>query len=271
MIHLIVLIMILGAVKLAISIPLGVSVYWWMRYRFSRDASLVFSFFVGYLSLYFSAFTYLWLRRDERRRYEVRGKQSYIDRVQRKKEVFITLLIIDIVFIFMSVFENEIETWLNNKEWKADTIAIGAIWKGEGGFRERIAGWLSFEDEKIGDEMSEEAYIEQQVTEYGHRMVDAINAQDFSIVSPYLLPGSSLHVKQRDFIAYLGRLGITEEVNDYVVTDVVPIDDQTYEVTTFESIYVYNSGKTELSEYSWIYTVQKNGQEWQLSEIREKK
>ncbi|WP_062049654.1 hypothetical protein [Bacillus sp. JCM 19034] len=102
---------------------------------------------------------------------------------------------------------------------------------------------------------------------YIDSLVDAINYNNYSEVAPYILDNSPLEDMQIGLINRLTENGTTEEVID---REVVSIEESgnNWLVKTNETIkIIYKSGKEEVSDYTWTYTVEKVEGNYYVSNI----
>lgn len=114
-----------------------------------------------------------------------------------------------------------------------------------------------------------EAEVSNTVTAYVEKLVEAINAGDYDIVSPYIKSGSALEEEQTDLVNRLYEDGMTQEVIDVSVSDVTKNGDE-WIVATNETIKLtYASGGKEAQDYEWNYTVEAGNDGFVLSEIGE--
>ena len=127
----------------------------------------------------------------------------------------------------------------------------------------------SNDSESSNDELAEdeENSIKEVVTSYVNYLVDAINEGDYSIVSPYIKEGSSLEKAQQSLVTHLYENGTKENVESISVSSIEKVEDK-YEVITDETIeIIYESGNSEVENYSWTYTVEKVNDSFQLTDI----
>ncbi|PAD20127.1 hypothetical protein CHH64_15410 [Terribacillus saccharophilus] len=102
---------------------------------------------------------------------------------------------------------------------------------------------------------------------YLYGLIDAINYDSFSSVSPYLADGSALYESQRTLVDNLTSKSITESLDDYEITSYKE-DGDSATITTKESITIsYSNGTSEQQDYNWTYTAEKSGDDWQLTNI----
>ncbi|MGE7667423.1 TcaA NTF2-like domain-containing protein [Ureibacillus composti] len=115
-------------------------------------------------------------------------------------------------------------------------------------------------------EITEE--IKQSVVDYGYALVDAINNGDFTTVEYYLLPDSNLYSSQVELVEKLFSQNITESIYEFDINSVNKINDNKYEVKTFEAIGINRDGEEEINEYQLVYTVENKNGQYLLSDIK---
>lgn len=105
-------------------------------------------------------------------------------------------------------------------------------------------------------EETEEA-LNSFMEDYYYASVSAMNAGEFSFVSPYLDPNGKAYTESKDYVKYIYEKGITEEVVSVEVTDYEKTDEG-YVVDT-EDVYdiTYEDGTTKRQEYKSSYKVNK--------------
>lgn len=105
-------------------------------------------------------------------------------------------------------------------------------------------------------EETEEA-LNSFMEDYYYASVSAMNAGEFSFVSPYLDPDGKAYTESKDYVEYIYEKGITEEVVSVEVTDYEKTDEG-YVVDT-EDVYdiTYEDGTTKRQEYKSSYKVNK--------------
>ncbi|MCF3942834.1 zinc ribbon domain-containing protein [Oceanobacillus alkalisoli] len=98
--------------------------------------------------------------------------------------------------------------------------------------------------------------IEEATLNYIYNLVEAINAEDYELVRPYIKDDSALHGMQTDLVNRLAESGMKQEVIHATVTNIEKNGDS-WNVTTDETIKkIYSSGEEETSDYNWNYTVE---------------
>ncbi|MBM7551679.1 zinc ribbon domain-containing protein [Thalassobacillus pellis] len=104
---------------------------------------------------------------------------------------------------------------------------------------------------------------------YLYGLTTAINTNDFGSVDHLLLEGSSLYEAQKSLVAGLHDRGITEEVEDFEITDVSKAGSE-MRITTSETIAInYGDGTEKVQDYKWVYTAVLVDGAWKLSSISE--
>ncbi|PAD34010.1 zinc ribbon domain-containing protein [Terribacillus saccharophilus] len=126
-------------------------------------------------------------------------------------------------------------------------------------------------DETKTDDSSAEGDIpDSAVTlmdNYLYGLIDAINYDSFSSVSPYMVEGSALYESQQTLVDNLTSKSITESLDDYEITSYEE-DGDSATIKTNETITIsYSDGTSEQQDYNWTYTAEKSGDDWKLSNI----
>lgn len=169
--------------------------------------------------------------------------------------------------------------------WKAITTAVVAslaTFIGTQMFGEKEVDWGTFlhrDDTKsqisVFDSstnqnlLTDKEAMEQFMQDYSESMVAAINSNDYSIVEPYIKTGSTLEHAQKKLITHLASKNITEEVNVIELQDTKQISETLYHVISFESIYVISPTSTKLTEYTWVYELEVDNGQAQLTDIKQ--
>ncbi|MFA9558135.1 zinc ribbon domain-containing protein [Evansella sp. AB-rgal1] len=100
--------------------------------------------------------------------------------------------------------------------------------------------------------------------------VDAVNAVDFSIVSPVIDPGNhSYREEVSNYIDYLETRGITQEFIGVEVTNIEKQDDEFYIVSTFEEYIINNTDGSTYRGFDSEYTVRKTDDGLKVHELLE--
>ncbi|MBC2582820.1 TcaA NTF2-like domain-containing protein [Clostridium sp. DJ247] len=110
-------------------------------------------------------------------------------------------------------------------------------------------------------------YIQSAIVGYLNNMAEAINSNDYSKVSPYIVPDSKLEMYQRKLIKNLNSQNIKEKWKNFRITNIQHIDNGLYKVSTHETYVIYSGGEERQKEFDYVYTVEGNGTTWGLSNI----
>lgn len=126
-------------------------------------------------------------------------------------------------------------------------------------------------DEAKTDDSSDEGDIPETAAtlmdNYLYGLIDAINYDSFSSVSPYMVEGSALYESQQTLVDNLTSKSITESLDDYEITSYEE-DGDSATITTKETITIsYSDGTSEQQDYDWTYTAEKSGDDWKLTNI----
>lgn len=119
-------------------------------------------------------------------------------------------------------------------------------------------------------DLLDEQGVYNVVVNYGNGLIEAINNGDFEIVESYLLPGSEMYISQRKLVNDLYSQGIVEHFNTFNIEAIKKVDENIFEVETYEDILIEKAGTEENKEFQWIYTVQNVNGDFLLSNIRSK-
>jgi hypothetical protein len=114
----------------------------------------------------------------------------------------------------------------------------------------------------------DEQGVYNAVVGYGNSLIEAINNGDFSIVESYLLPHSNLYLSQVKLVDDLYNKGIIEHLYTFNIELVRRIDENKYEVQTFEEIGIEDGKKEDVEEFQWVYTVENVNGQYLLSDIK---
>lgn len=119
-------------------------------------------------------------------------------------------------------------------------------------------------------DLLDEQGVYNAVVNYGNGLIEAINNGDFLMVDSYLLPGSDLYISQQKLVNDLYSQGIVEHFNMFNIESIRKVDENIFEVETYEDILIEKAGTAENKEFQWIYTVQNVNGDFLLSNIRSK-
>ena len=96
--------------------------------------------------------------------------------------------------------------------------------------------------------------------------VDAVNAGDFSLVSPYIR--GELYNTQKDMVASLHSQGITERFDFLTVQSVQKVTDTLWKVNVSEGETIFYPDAQESEKtYAWVYTVEYIDSDFYLTNI----
>jgi len=114
-----------------------------------------------------------------------------------------------------------------------------------------------------------QAQAETLIMEYCDAFVKAINNKDFEIVAPYMHYSSEIYSQQKKLIQSYITDGITEKFDYLELISLQKVSDNKWTalVKEGETIY-YKSGKTEVMNYKWTYTIEYIDSDFYLTKIR---
>lgn len=170
---------------------------------------------------------------------------------------------IDSVMLYM-VFDSDEEKWLVNEASTygfSNSEAFNAAKTLEGSQELHNTAKV---DSTSGDKDLDDE-IEETTLNYIYKLVDAINAEDYELVRPYIKDDSPLHGMQADLVDRLSGDGVKQEVVHASVT-AIEEDGDTWKVTTNETIKIYGD-KEKTNDYTWHYTVEPDGDGIALTNI----
>lgn len=105
---------------------------------------------------------------------------------------------------------------------------------------------------------------------YETEIINAVNANDFGLVEPYLYESSELYEAQVGLVERLNDKGITEELIDYDIVEIV-CDGDSCTIDVDETVAItYASGDVEEEDYTWRYTAKVDDDVYKLSGIAER-
>lgn len=111
------------------------------------------------------------------------------------------------------------------------------------------------EDPVVEENVSTED-LEHFLQNYGYSTMDAIRMNDFSYTEPYLDPNGKSYNESREYIAYLNSKNISENLLTLEVTDVFNLNDETYQVNTYEEYDIfYEDGSSKFKSFNSQYKV----------------
>ncbi|RDW15344.1 zinc ribbon domain-containing protein [Oceanobacillus chungangensis] len=161
------------------------------------------------------------------------------------------------------VFDSSSNQWLINSSysvdsWFGDTFTATKTLEGSQKLYNASKTAVSTDDEVEASSTAAGNDIEEVTLNYVYKLVEAINANDYEIVRPYIKDGSALNKMQEELVDRLYESGMTQEVIDASIFNIEQSDGK-WIVTTIETInLIYESGEVETKDYSWDYTVEQN-------------
>ena len=110
----------------------------------------------------------------------------------------------------------------------------------------------SDESEEATAEMGGDDQISRVVTSFVTNLPNAVNNNDFSLISEYIDSSSSFYEEQASFVSSTHERGITERLDNVEVLDVT-VDGDTIQVRTSETFTIFNDGSENQSTYEATY------------------
>lgn len=123
-------------------------------------------------------------------------------------------------------------------------------------YKEEIESFIRDEKKRKETQVKlDEKTAENIIRRFCSAYVDAVNAGDFSLVSPYIK--GDLYDMQKNMVTSLHSQGITEEFNFLTVQSVNKIGENIWKVnvTEGETIFYPDGTKSEKT-YTWTYTIE---------------
>ncbi|QGS69452.1 hypothetical protein CV093_17675 [Oceanobacillus sp. 143] len=159
------------------------------------------------------------------------------------------------------IYDSSAKKWLINSSysvdsWFDDNFTAATTLKGSQKFYKasKTAAATDSEGEASSTDLNSD--VEETTLNYIYQLVEAINANDYDIVRPYIKDGSSLNTMQQDLVDRLNESGMTQEVISASVSNIEENNGK-WIVTTDETIKLtYESGDEETKDYTWNYTVE---------------
>lgn len=117
--------------------------------------------------------------------------------------------------------------------------------------------------------IAKDSKIYETIKGYEHSLIDAINNGNFDLVSPYLIPDSSLYNSQKNLVSNLYNKGIQERLNTFSIYKISIDEDNVVTIGVNESIGIKYSGESEFTNknYRWEYSMINTGEKIGLSNI----
>ncbi|GAB2556317.1 TcaA NTF2-like domain-containing protein [Gracilibacillus alcaliphilus] len=156
-------------------------------------------------------------------------------------------------------------TWESDYSYQSFDYEGGKVVITEEGGQEKESDKANAEE---ADSENTASAAETAVSSYIENLVTAINSGDYGDVEAYIAAGSELETMQKDLVDRLYQKGITQEIVDYSINEVDVDDANMATITTEETITIYyQNGEQETQDYSWTYTVEKDGNSYKLSNL----
>lgn len=124
-------------------------------------------------------------------------------------------------------------------------------------------------EEELQEEQEEPAVtytddeVERFISKYVEASVAALNEKDFSRIDQLLDPNGKSYNEQRDYIDYIAKKNITENLLSFKATDILTVNQSSYKVTTQEEYEIsYDDGSKKQKEFnsSYIINIGEDGQ-----------
>ncbi|MFC3886489.1 zinc ribbon domain-containing protein [Bacillus songklensis] len=92
---------------------------------------------------------------------------------------------------------------------------------------------------------------------YVSKSMDAVNEHDFSIVEDMLIKGSPYEKQAKEYLKYLKKKGITEDLKEFDIRNIEQVSNDKYVIETSEQFEIhYKDGSTKLKSFNSRYAVQ---------------
>lgn len=166
------------------------------------------------------------------------------------------------------VYDTDSETWLVDYSsevgmWSYDNFTATTTLDGSGEKAEATQTASAPSEDGTDEE------VEDVTLSYISNLVEAINANDYDLVRPYIKEDSPLHDMQVDLVNRLNENGTTQEVVQSEVANIEANGDG-WIVETNETItIIYESGDEDTNDYTWYYSVESDGDGLALTNIAE--
>lgn len=106
------------------------------------------------------------------------------------------------------------------------------------------------------EEQSEDNNVGDFLRHYVSTSMDAINQRDFSLVEDSFIKGSKYEKQAKEYIKYLKKKGITEELKAFDVRDMKRLSDNSYVIETYEQFDIYyRDGSARRKSFNSRYAV----------------
>jgi uncharacterized membrane protein YvbJ len=172
----------------------------------------------------------------------------------------------DSVSLSEQSYENEYSLTYTNDKWSVESW--GYIWTFSGDQAEEIkidtkalkkqlessSAFTSIAEEQAAEDV--ESFVESYIS----ASVQAINERDYSIISGDIDSSSEYTTTVSDYIDYLDKKGITEDLVNIEIKKVETMDDGSFHVYTFEEYNIhYDDGTSKYKSFDGKYKVTSTG------------
>lgn len=110
--------------------------------------------------------------------------------------------------------------------------------------------------------------IEDLVRNYVFQLAESVNNGEVSSVQWYLDPNSKFYNQQTNLVFNLNKKNITENVLDAQILDVRQLNNNTFEVDSYEQIEIIKQGVNDIKDFNWTYTVMYDGMNYYISDLK---
>lgn len=91
---------------------------------------------------------------------------------------------------------------------------------------------------------------------YVSASMDAINQRDFSLIEDLFIKGSTYEKQAKEYVKYLKKKGITEELKAFDIRDMKRLSDDSYVIETYEQFDIYyQDGSARRKSFNSRYAV----------------
>jgi membrane-associated protein TcaA len=120
--------------------------------------------------------------------------------------------------------------------------------------------YLPIGEEETADsaeqEEDEDVDVGDFLRNYVSASMDAVNEHDFSIVEDMFIKGSKYEKQAKDYLKYLKKKGITEDLKEFDIQNIEQISDDKYIIETYEEFEIYyKDGSAKRKSFNSRYAV----------------
>ncbi|MDQ0244797.1 putative membrane protein YvbJ [Bacillus fengqiuensis] len=106
------------------------------------------------------------------------------------------------------------------------------------------------------EEQAEDDDVGDFLQHYVSTSMDAINQRDFSLVEDSFIKGSKYEKQAKEYVKYLKKKGITEELKAFDIKDMKRLSDDSYVIETYEQFDIYyRDGSARRKSFNSRYAV----------------